>query len=79
MGSHAGGTSDGTDGDGVAAYTAVLITDKMALIRSVTLVFGARGAAGRAGGSLRKAGILHKGINIILVHVFDFLKSLANV
>ncbi|MBD5549392.1 MAG: hypothetical protein HDQ97_18740 [Lachnospiraceae bacterium] len=55
MGPHAGRTSDGVDGDGVAAYAAVLITDKMALIRAVTPVFRARGATGRAGGSLRKA------------------------
>lgn len=55
MGFHAGGTSDGTDGDGVAAYGAVLITDKMARIGAVTPVFRARGAAGGAAGSLREA------------------------
>ena len=47
----AGGTSDGTDGDGVAAYGVVLIADKMAPIRTVTAVFGLWGSAGRAAGS----------------------------
>ena len=79
MGSHTGRTSDGTDCDGAAAYGAVFIADKMAFIRAVTAVFVLRCAAGRAGRSLRKTGILHKGINIIVIHVFDFLKSLANV
>lgn len=55
MGFHAGGTSNGADGDGVAAYGTVRVTDKMALIRSVMPVFRARGATGRADGSLRKA------------------------
>ena len=55
MGFYAGGTSDGADGDGVAVYGTVRITDKMALIRAIMPVFRARGAAGRTGGSLRKA------------------------
>lgn len=54
MGSHTGRTSDGADGDGAAAYGLVFIADKMTFIRAVTVVFGLRGAAGRAGRSLRK-------------------------
>ena len=54
MGSHAGGTSDGADGDGAAAYGTVLIADKMTPVRAVALVFRLWGAAGRAGRSLRK-------------------------
>ena len=54
MGSHTGRTSDGSDGDGAAAYGAVFIADKMAFIRAVTAVSGLRCAAGRASGSHRK-------------------------
>ena len=79
MGSPAGRTSDGADGDGAAVYGAVLIADKMALVRAVTAVFRARCTAGGAGGGFRKAGILHKGINIIVTQMFDFFKSLANI
>ena len=54
MGSHTGRTSDGADGDGAAAYGAVLIADKMTPVRAVALVFRLRGTAGRAGRGLRK-------------------------
>ena len=54
MGSHTGRTSNGADGDGAAAYSAVLIADKMTPVRAVALVFRLWGAAGRAGKSLRK-------------------------
>lgn len=54
MGFHAGGTSDGADFDGAAANGAVLIADKMALVRAVTLIFRLRGTAGRAVRNLGK-------------------------
>ena len=79
MGMAAGGTQEGADGNHAVAYGATGVTDQMAFVRTIAPECRRGGMAGGTGERHGGTGILYKGIDSMVIQVFDFVESLANM
>lgn len=79
VGGPAGSASYGGDENHVVADAAVCAADKVALIGTIMRIGRGRRTAAGAGRQLREVRHGHGGQNLIVIKMFDLLKSLANV
>lgn len=79
VGGPAGSTLYGGDENHVVADAAVCAADKVALIGTIMRIGRGRRTAAGAGRQLREVRHGHGGQNLIVIKMFDLLKSLANV